>query len=677
MMKKTILLTALVLTGVFFLSLWGQTKIEPTLQKPTEKTKMADVSPELREKAFGLLSEVIRESENLKLPQNRIELKIRAADLLWEKDEKQARKVFLEVQNELEKLSSQANGDASDDEEVLYDCRTVDGLQENLFVALIERDVVAAEMLMKDSDSNAYFYKRKLFEKYLTVNPQKAFESAQNDIKENDLSAFNSNMMMLPGAFSSRMADDIYGKLILLYRTNPVLGAKLAREILEIIKTKKINVQSPMSNASFPMSNSNSLPTIFYNSNANMKLSRMSSSANNLMSNSGGLQNNYSNFNSTVSQPAKTDNLSFSQAAILLRLAGELNSEAKNKPAQVPVLPEYELKMLASMLADALIAKRQFDYYEVDDIYPALVKYAPNQIQKLRRQMTAAEWTGFESRMQQRRMPFEKSRNLEDILRDLDNVSPEKRDEIYAEAAKHLTNYAQCSEVEDGLEYYLKIEKKEKFPELNQMFANSLQSYKARNGDVRELRKILALEKDSMRKVELISETADAMAQKGDVENAKKLLAEAQKLLPEKYKNSSQLRAYTRYAGALATLDTNVFSLLETLTAQADENINTVANFFEFQDGNVNVDQGEIEHLKRGEFLISSVEFQSARHAYPSVPMFKKLARTDFERTVKLADKFSRPEIRLFARWHIAESLLNKDAESKESSLADYREGCG
>lgn len=52
--------------------------------------------------------------------------------------------------------------------------------------------------------------------------------------------------------------------------------------------------------------------------------------------------------------------------------------------------------------------------------------------------------------------------------------------------------------------------------------------------------------------------------------------------------------------------------------------------------------------------------------------MINKIAETDFERTVKLADKFSRFEIRLFARWHIAESLMNNEMEE---NLADSE--CG
>ena len=173
-----------------------------------------------------------------------------------------------------------------------------------------------------------------------------------------------------------------------------------------------------------------------------------------------------------------------------------------------------------------------------------------------------------------------------------------------------------------------------------------------------------------MQKVELITQTANTLTKKGDIENAKTLLAEAQKLLPEKYKNSNQLRVYVAYTNALSSLDTNqAFSLLENLILQANENINSIAKYYEFRE--------ETEYIKNDEFLIDSIEFQSAMHIYPSVPMIKKLVRIDFERTVKLADRFLRPEVHLFARWHIVESLLNKNAEVKEGSLASYQEGCG
>lgn len=668
--KKIIIM---ILVGVFFLGIWGQTQNTPAPQKPIEKTKMADVSPELREKAFGLLTEVIKESEKLKLPQNRIDLKIRAADLLWEKEEKQARKVFLEAHDELEKISKEALSAncLADDNNQIY-CNTIQSLQMKLIETLIECDVKTAEELLKTADNtslDAYLLEQKLFEKYLIVNPQKAFEIAEKGIKKQELPRYIGNMSLYMD-FDAKISNGVYEKLTGLYQVNQELGAKLAREILETIKIKKITVQSPvsLSNSNLAMSNmdnskfSNTLKDEKFSSNTNM-ISATSVIPTNLNAN----------------MQSHINNLEFSQASSFLKQAEILNNQSQN---QTPLLTKNEMTQLASMLIESLIAKRRFDYHQVAYIYPELVKYAPNQIQKLRRQMLPAEVKKMDGENREvqatkNRIEGTNARRIDDILKDIENAPPEKRDELYAEASKVAVTCCQCSELKDGFKYYLKIEKKEIFPELNEMFADLMPKYKAQNGDVKELRKILTAEKDTMKKVGLLSQAATAIAQKDDIENAKKLLTEAQKLLPEKHKNSSQLRAYFAYTGALASVDSNEsFSLLETLTSQANENINTVANFYQFQGETVNIDRGETVNIKNGEFLFDVMEFQSARHIYPSVLMIKLLAQVDFERTLKLADKFSRPEVRLFARWHIAKSLLNKEAEEEEKNLADYSERC-
>jgi hypothetical protein len=49
--------------------------------------------------------------------------------------------------------------------------------------------------------------------------------------------------------------------------------------------------------------------------------------------------------------------------------------------------------------------------------------------------------------------------------------------------------------------------------------------------------------------------------------------------------------------------------------------------------------------------------------------LIKNLAAADADRTMSLADKFSRSEVRFFARYRIAESLLDPDAEENEKEF--------
>ena len=49
--------------------------------------------------------------------------------------------------------------------------------------------------------------------------------------------------------------------------------------------------------------------------------------------------------------------------------------------------------------------------------------------------------------------------------------------------------------------------------------------------------------------------------------------------------------------------------------------------------------------------------------------MIRNLAGADFERLTNLADRFSRPEARFFARYRIVEALLDPDAETREKEM--------
>jgi hypothetical protein len=49
--------------------------------------------------------------------------------------------------------------------------------------------------------------------------------------------------------------------------------------------------------------------------------------------------------------------------------------------------------------------------------------------------------------------------------------------------------------------------------------------------------------------------------------------------------------------------------------------------------------------------------------------LLRDLAKVDFKRTVNLAEKFERSDIRSFARLRIAQALLDPKADEKEKVL--------
>jgi predicted nuclease of predicted toxin-antitoxin system len=74
------------------------------------------------------------------------------------------------------------------------------------------------------------------------------------------------------------------------------------------------------------------------------------------------------------------------------------------------------------------------------------------------------------------------------------------------------------------------------------------------------------------------------------------------------------------------------------------------------------------------EVLFATMERQGLLHTPNAVALIKNLATADFERTVNLTNRFTRPEIRIFARLKMAEALLDPDAAEIEKQLRQQYE---
>jgi hypothetical protein len=77
----------------------------------------------------------------------------------------------------------------------------------------------------------------------------------------------------------------------------------------------------------------------------------------------------------------------------------------------------------------------------------------------------------------------------------------------------------------------------------------------------------------------------------------------------------------------------------------------------------------EMGSVKNDEVRLSIVELESYRNLKNGVATIRNLALADFERITNLADRFSRPEARFFARFRIAEALLDPYAEEYEKQM--------
>lgn len=613
------------------------------------KTQMPDVSPEVREKAFGLLKEVLAESENLKSSLNKLEIQFEIADLLWEKDEAKARNMFRSIF----------------ENEEICNCQNIS------IEKVAARDAKFAAQLQGSEI---------IFEYLVKQYPQDALNEAKKNLTGNS-----------GGYFSPMVGNGILVKLNLIYSHNSQNGADFARAILTNLKENKLNVRYTDYNANYA-NRPSSLPANMANS-SNMYLERKypTNTKPKYYSNK---PSNFPSANSNVNWNVKVNNVDFSEAREFFEMAlsskepdqkGQTQKETRidfkgnslkvvARKGQTQMLTESELGELAKLMVGALIAAKKFNGWEVRGIYEPLKKYAPNEMAKLEKSLTPKRLREIK---ESSKLPsgifslpsIPSNSAVKEKIPVPPNETPvEKKEREFVDNVHYISsNYSHCNIEEDAI-VFARFQNKSKYPDMVEYFMDYMPVATAKIGNIKELRKYVEKEPGNSEKIKLLSYAADAVTTPNDKNDLAELLKETKISIPQSYKNVTEFNVMLNYAKILAAASpSQSFDLLESLLKDADEIINSAAVVAEFT---------EDESQENGEFRFMKMREQIAKKSPLTIGMIKKMAHSDFERTKKLADKFTRPEVRLFIKWHIANSLLNKNAPTEEAKFYEV-EICG
>jgi hypothetical protein len=252
-------------------------------------------------------------------------------------------------------------------------------------------------------------------------------------------------------------------------------------------------------------------------------------------------------------------------------------------------------------------------------------------------------------------------KSFEELALDADRAAPDIRDQRYIYAASKALEEG---EPEKAKEIAARIKDRKGYGFLFEQIEAALPLAKARRGDSAEVRKMLAALKTDHERIAALTELASSIAAKGDRETAKNLLDESLQMLSEPIKKQQDLQSAEKIAAAYSGIaPERAFAIIENSIAQMNEYITAGIRLGEFFD---------VDAIENGELLYDSVNRQALQHAPNSAVLLKHLARADFTRTVALADKFTRTEIRLFVRLRIAQALLNpEEASEKDKKMIE------
>ena len=584
-----------------------------------------DVSPETREKAIALLKSVARETTQFTAAPNRIRGQVCAGSLLWEHDEPAARQLFQNALSELQaRLSEAAAAGQTEDAEAktsnpeTYTNRySLSQLRSEFLLALAERDPAAALTALQSlriSTNGEDYDPLKSDELELQLAAAVVKKDPQHGY---ELAAKN----LKEGITYSTMTA-----LTEIYKSKPEVGAKFARDIFARFKSSQFQ------------------PAYNYNANANV------AAASN------------SNTESASNAPIELNLL-----AQFVQNVTTLNKQAANdKNKKSSALTDTEMRELTDFTVQTFIKRRDTDVYSVAAALPAIKKYSPAGAQTIKQRVKADQIQYFEAAGETNGDYEEReTKTIDELLADAAKMpAGSERNGRYSE----IVNKAlEADNLEKATEVAAKISEKTARGYALDQIKEQTTNIKARRGDIAEVRKLLASQKTTDEKATALTELIIAVSKNGDKTAAARLLDEANQLLPSRLKHKTNLETTIRIGGAAAVLQPErAFGIIENGIAQANEIIaagTLINDFYEYG------------ALDNDELLFDTIEQQGLEHTPNSVGLIKSLAAADFDRTVALADKFARPEIRIVVRYKIAQSLLDPTAEASDKVLREQAHG--
>lgn len=593
----------------------------PAQQNSTDKqTKTTEeISTELKEKAIEHLKLLARDSQQFGLPENRVRVQVIVAGLLWEQDEENARAIFqnslVELQNLLAEIVNLPEEPSTEEQSEIYTKKyTLSELRREYVLALAALDPKAALdalQTLKVPTSEEYDpLKEEGLELQLATaivkkDPDKAYNLAKERLKEG-------------------VSYELLESLKNLHKADPELAAKLARDVLGKIKTAKIKVPSD--------------------------------NANTATANTAGAE----------TPAAVKIELDFWQVISFLTTASELNRQAaRSKDKKItPLLADAEMRELSELIAQSFLAQRNATPYLIGSALREITRYSPALAARIRQKIGAEMSQQLDQMSESTDYYTEKeNKTADELAAEAEKAAPDARDSRFADAVWKAVS---DGDPEKAKLISAKIKDKKSYQYVFEAIEQAVPLAKARQGDLAEVRKILADLKSEDEKITTLAELATTLATKGEKEPAKKLLAEATQFLPSRLRKTKQLDSFLRVVKAYSLAEPErAFVMLENGISQMNEFIEAGIMLDEFYD---------YGSMQKDELLYSSISRQALTNLNDSVELLKNLAKADFERTVNLSDKFNRPEIRTFVRLRVAQALLDPQAAEREKTEREQLE---
>jgi hypothetical protein len=574
----------------------------------------ADAVPEATRKAASeLLPLLANEAGQLVRPENRLAAVIQIAELLWPHNEKEARLMFDGAYSELRNMIAAAAVPAGTELKT-SDRARIFGHRQTLADLRAELVLALASFDPKSALDALAGLRTNLIEDYDPLRTDELELKITERLAKNnpDESYAVARKQLETNGINYQFVEALRN----LHKKDSKLSAALGRDIVEKVRSAKIRV--PSANG----------PGTAKKANGEIDFWELSS------------------FISAASQ------------------MNRISAADKTKKMQ-PLVGEAEMKELVTTLAAAFLAEPEPASFAINQSLPEITRHAPLLAQRIRKKLGATVSAQLDRVTESNSYYYQADeKSADDLARMADVSAPEFRDSRYSfAAAKALEN----NDPEKAQAIAARIKDRKSYSYLLDQIDAALPLAKARRGDLEAVRGMLASLRTNQERVGALTELASALAAKGDKVAAKTLLDESRQMMSAYVRRFPDLHSAVKVSAVYAVAAPDeAFSLVESGISQMNDYIFAGIKIDDFYDGN----SDEIDELQ-----FSSISRQMLLHVPNSAALMKNLAISDFDRTLRLADGFQKPEIRFFVRLRIAEAVLDKNASEKERSRLDQVAG--
>ena len=567
-------------------------------QKPKGTAQKEAAQKSLEQKALTLLDQVSAQTGSLKLPENRIHVQAKVVSVLWPRDEKRARTLFGEAMSGLGAL---INGLDPNDPQYPQALQTCSQLRTELMQTASQRDPKLALDFLRATRLPARQ------QGYGQLDPETQMElnlASMLAAKDPKIALQLAEESLTKGASSQAI-----GILSQLINKDREAATTLANDILKKLRTSNLLASYETMNAALGLLN----------------IERRSQAGDR-------------SANSSSNKPELVITDAMLREVIELMMAAVMSVSANGAQNS----PEFNNARNALNTLQA---------------YKALVeKYAPSRVAAL--QQKTAE---FESTLDAHSKAWREIQNLsqkgtiDDMLTAVAKMPPETQPDMYRQTAAKAFGEGNTALAQQIITEHVSdpaqrawmladLDRQAFWHAVNEGKLDEARQYAKRLRSVEEC-------------VQMMTQLAMNMVNRGDKKQAVQLLNEARAMLGQRPENQMQMNAWLQLAGTYATLEpTRGFEMLESLADQLNNIIAAAAVLDGFhQNGG----------FREGEMLLSQGSFATSLVSQYAEKL-SSLVRADFDRAQAATDHLQLEEARLLIKLAVAQGALAPQATTNE-----------